>query len=133
MIEEQWVMKSDNSSTAHLGGAGIVLYREGEAVALSFKLEFPYSNNTAEYEAYLTELTTTLKQAFEDDKWLQSSGLPGQRKFLFEGTQFGPVQDDGPENGGKIFNIWDRARLKEQESVCRRAGYVGIINSIRRN
>ena len=68
MIEEHWVMKFDNSSTAHLGGAGIVLYREGEAVALSFKLEFPYSNNTAEYEAYLTELTTTLKQAFEGDK-----------------------------------------------------------------
>ena len=67
VIEEQWVMKFDNSSTAHLGGAGIVLYREGEAVALSFKLEFPYSNITAEYEDYLIGLTTTLKQAFEGD------------------------------------------------------------------
>ena len=68
MIEEQWVMKFDNSSTAHLGGAGIVLYREGEAVALSFKLEFPYSNNIVKYEAYLTKLTTALKQAFKGDK-----------------------------------------------------------------
>ena len=30
-------------------------------MALSFKLEFPYSNNTVEYEAYLIELATTLK------------------------------------------------------------------------
>ena len=27
---------------------------------LSFKLEFPYSNNAAEYEAYLTGLTIAL-------------------------------------------------------------------------
>ena len=40
-------MKFDGSSTAHLGGVGIVLYhKKDEAVALSFKLEFPYSNNT---------------------------------------------------------------------------------------
>ena len=41
-------MKFDGSSTAHSGGAGIVLYHEGdEAMALSFNLEFPYLNNTA--------------------------------------------------------------------------------------
>ena len=41
-------MKFDGSSTAHSGGAGIVLYHEGdEAMALSFNLEFPCLNNTA--------------------------------------------------------------------------------------
>ena len=36
---------------------GVVLYHEEDrVVALSFKLEFPYSNNTAEYETYLTGL-----------------------------------------------------------------------------
>ena len=50
-------MKFDGSSTAHSGGVGIVLYhKENEAVALSFKFEFPYLNNTVEYEAYLTGL-----------------------------------------------------------------------------
>ena len=36
-------------------------HEEDKAVALSFKLEFPYSNNTAEYEAYLTGLATALE------------------------------------------------------------------------
>ena len=50
-------MKFEGSSTTQLGGVGVVLYHEeDEAVALSFKLEFPYSNNTVEYEAYLTGL-----------------------------------------------------------------------------
>ena len=47
-VREQWVMKFVGSSTAHLGGMGIVLYhKKDEAVALSFKLEFPCSNNMA--------------------------------------------------------------------------------------
>ena len=47
---------------ANFGGTGIVLYHEKEeAVAFSFKLEFPCSNNTAEYEAYLVGLATALK------------------------------------------------------------------------
>ena len=61
-VREQWVMKFDWSSTAQSEGVGVVLcHEEDEAVALSFKLEFPCSNNTAEYEAYLTGLITALK------------------------------------------------------------------------
>ena len=36
-------------------------HEEDKAVALSFKLEFPCSNNTVEYEAYLTKLATALE------------------------------------------------------------------------
>ena len=58
-VREQWVMKFDGSSTTQSGGVGVVLYHEEDkAVALSFKLEFSCSNNTAEYEAYLTGLAT---------------------------------------------------------------------------
>ena len=40
----------------------VVLYHEEDkVVALSFKLEFPCSNNTVEYEAYLTGLATALE------------------------------------------------------------------------
>ena len=61
-VREQWVMKFDGSSTTHSGGVGVVLYHEEDkAVALSFKLEFPCSNNTAKYEAYLTRLATGLE------------------------------------------------------------------------
>ena len=61
-FREQWVMKFDVSSTTQSRGVEVVLYHEeDEAVVLLFKLEFPYSNNTKEYEAYLTGLATTLE------------------------------------------------------------------------
>ena len=42
-------MKFDGSSTTQSGGVGVVLHHEEDkAVALSFKLEFPCSNNTGE-------------------------------------------------------------------------------------
>ena len=61
-VREHWVMKFVGSSTTQSGGVGVVLYHEEDkAVALSFKLEFPYSNNTVEYKAVLTGLATTLE------------------------------------------------------------------------
>ena len=58
------------------GGVGVVLYHEeDEAMALSFKLEFPCSNNTAEYEAYLTGIATTLKMGVKHLKVLEDSNL----------------------------------------------------------
>ena len=53
----KWTLRFDGSSTTTEGEAGIVLIKEaGEAVAMSFKFNFPYTNNIAEYEAYLTGL-----------------------------------------------------------------------------
>ena len=61
-VKEQWVMKFDGSFTAQSGEVGVVLYHEeDEAVALSFKLEFPCSNNMVENKSYLTRLATTLE------------------------------------------------------------------------
>ena len=55
---------------------GVVLYHEEDkAVALSFKLEFPCSNNTAEYEAYLTRLAMTLEIGVKHLKVLSDSNL----------------------------------------------------------
>ena len=52
-----WILRFDGSSTAAKGGVGIVLIKEiGEAIAMSFKLDFTCTNNMAEYEAYLTGL-----------------------------------------------------------------------------
>ena len=42
-------------------------------MALSFKLEFPYSNNTVEYEAYLTGLATALKMGVKHLKVMGDS------------------------------------------------------------
>ena len=71
-VREQWVIKFDGSSTTHSKGVGIVLYHEvDEVMVLSCKLEFPCSNNTAECEAYLTELAMALKMG---DKHLMVIG-----------------------------------------------------------
>ena len=75
-VREQWVMKFDGSSTTHSGGVGVVLHHEEDkAVALSFKLEFPCSNNTAEYEAYLTKLATGLEMGVKHLRVLGDSNL----------------------------------------------------------
>ena len=69
-------MKFDGSSTTQSGGVEVVLYHEKDkAIALSFKLEFPCSTNTAEYEAYLTGLATTLKMGVKHLKVIGDSNL----------------------------------------------------------
>ena len=62
VTKEQWIMKFDGSSTTNSRGTGVVLYHTGEEIVeLLFKLEFPCSNNIAEYENYLTGLATALE------------------------------------------------------------------------
>ena len=76
VTEEQWIMKFDGSSTANSGGVGVVLYHNGEeTVALLFKLEFPCSNNTVKYEAYLTGLATALEMGIKHLKVIGDSNL----------------------------------------------------------
>ena len=75
-VREQWVMKFDGSSNAQSGGVEVVLYHEeDEAVALSFKLESPCSNNTAEYKAYLTGLATAFEMGIKHLRVIGDSNL----------------------------------------------------------
>ena len=63
-------------STTQSGGVGVVLYHEEDkAMALSFKLEFSCSNSTAEYEAYLTRLATTLEMGIKHLRVMGDSNL----------------------------------------------------------
>ena len=50
-------------------------HKEDKAVALSFKLEFPYSNNMAEYEAYLTGLAMALEMGVKHLRVIGDSNL----------------------------------------------------------
>ena len=75
MAKEQWIMKFDGSSIANLRGEGVVLYYSEETVAPSFKLEFPRSNNTAEDEAYLMGLATSLEMEIKHLKVIGDSNL----------------------------------------------------------
>nr|XP_023892946.1 uncharacterized protein LOC112004938 [Quercus suber] len=75
-VREQWVMKFDGSYTTQSRGVGVVLYHEEDkAIALSFKLEFPYSNSMAKYEAYLTGLATALEMGIKHLKVLGDSNI----------------------------------------------------------
>ena len=60
-VREQWVMKFDGSFTTQS--------------RVSFKLEFSCSNNTAEYEAYLTRLATTLEMGINYLRVIGDSNL----------------------------------------------------------
>ena len=73
---EQWLMKFDGSSTTQFRGVGVVLYHEKDkVVTLSFKLEFPCSNNTAKYKAYLTGLAIALEMGVKHLRVLGDSNL----------------------------------------------------------
>ncbi|XP_026398944.1 uncharacterized protein LOC113294779 [Papaver somniferum] len=63
--EETWLLYFDGSATLSndTGGAAVVLLSpSGEVFSPSFKLEFHYTNNSAEYEAFLLGLSLS-KQA----------------------------------------------------------------------
>ena len=50
-------------------------HKEDEPVGLSFKLEFPCLNNTAEYEAYLTGLAMALEMGVKHLRVIGDSNL----------------------------------------------------------
>ena len=71
-----WILRFDGSSTAIEGGARIVLMKEaGEVVAMSFKLNFPCTNNTAKYEAYLTGLVVVREMGIKHLRVIGYSNL----------------------------------------------------------
>jgi len=54
----------------------VVLYhRDGETIALKFKLEFPCLNNAIEYETYLVGLATTLEIGIQHLRLVGNSNL----------------------------------------------------------
>ncbi len=71
-----WTLRFDGSSTVVSSGAGIVLFRDDvEAIPKSFKLDFPCSNNVAEYEAYLAWLAVACEMGIKHLKVVGDSNL----------------------------------------------------------
>ena len=55
---EIWTVQMDGSATKKVGRAGVVLISlEGETLKYAVRLQFPITNNEAEYEALLTGLS----------------------------------------------------------------------------
>ncbi|XP_008231232.1 PREDICTED: uncharacterized protein LOC103330426 [Prunus mume] len=73
---EPWTLYFNGSSTSKGGGAGVVLVNsEGQATTLSFKLNFPCTNNTAEYEAFIAGMSTAREMGVERIKIIGDSNL----------------------------------------------------------
>ena len=76
ILGKKWTMRFDRSATTTSNGLGVVLNCEdGDTIPLSFKLGFYCSNNTAEYEAYLTGLTIALNIEVKHMRVLGDSNL----------------------------------------------------------
>ena len=75
-LGKKWTMRFDRSATITLNGVGIVLScKDGDTIPLSFKLGFSYSNNVAEYEAYLTGLMVALSIGVKHMRVLEDSNF----------------------------------------------------------
>ncbi|XP_050245996.1 uncharacterized protein LOC126694008 [Quercus robur] len=76
ILGKKWTMRFDGSATTTSNGVGVVLSCEnGDTIPLSFKLGFSCSNNTVEYEAYLTRLTIALNIGVKHIRVLRDSNL----------------------------------------------------------
>ena len=54
---KQWIIHTDGSSNRHAGGAGVVMQTpEGDKIECMIRLDFPMTNNEAEYESLVARL-----------------------------------------------------------------------------
>ena len=92
----KWILRFNGSSTATEGGARIVLIKEaGEAIAMSFKLNFPCTNNTAEYEAYLRGLAVACEMGIKHLRVIGDSNLvvcQTKGEFAFKEPSLAPYR-----------------------------------------
>ncbi|XP_030924619.1 uncharacterized protein LOC115951584 [Quercus lobata] len=71
-----WTLRFDGSFTTSEGGARIVLFKNiGESVAMSFKLDFPCTNNMVEYKAYLMGLAVAREMGIKHLQLIGESTL----------------------------------------------------------
>ena len=69
-------MRFDGLATTTSNGLGVILSCEnGDTMPLSFKLGFSYSNNVAEYEAYLIRFTIAFSIRLKHMRVLGDSNL----------------------------------------------------------
>ena len=71
-----WTLRFDGSSTISEEGVGIVLSKNiREIMAMSFKLDFPCTNNMVEYEAYFMGLVVAHEMGIKHLQVIGDSNL----------------------------------------------------------
>ena len=57
LLKRTWTVQTNGSATKKARGAGVIfISSEGETLKYAVRLQFPATNNEAEYEALLTSL-----------------------------------------------------------------------------
>ena len=75
-LRKKRTIRFDGSAMTTSNGLEIVLScKDGDTMSLSFKLGFSCSNNTSEYEAYLTGLVIALSMGVKHMRVLGDSNL----------------------------------------------------------
>ena len=106
-----WTLHFNGSSTTSEGGAGIVLSKNtGKTVGMSFKLDFPCTNNMAEYEAYLTGLAVAHEMGIKRLRVIGDSNLvvcQARRDFALKEPPLAPYRAMAQrlEDSFEEFNI----------------------------
>ncbi|KAI3947020.1 hypothetical protein MKX01_034931, partial [Papaver californicum] len=79
MVDEEapWQLYFDSSSHGAHGGAGIIFFSpRGDNTSYSFKLDYPCTNNVAEYESLLIGLTIS------NDMYIRHLEVIGDSRLL---------------------------------------------------
>ena len=105
-----WTLHFDGSSTTSEGGARIVLSKSTEeTVSMSFKLDFPCTNNMAEYEVYLMGLAVAREIGIKRLRVIGDSNLVCQARgdFALREPSLAPYRAMAQrlEDSFKEFNI----------------------------
>ena len=91
-----WTLHFDGFSTTSIGGAGIVLSKNTrETVGMLFKLDFPCTNNMAEYEAYLTGLAVAREMGIKHLRIIRDLNLvvfQARGDFAFKEPSLAPYR-----------------------------------------
>ena len=93
------MIQIDGYTTKKAGGAGVVLISlEGEILKYAIRLEFPSTNNEAEYEALLMGLS--LARALEANTLIiqadSACSWPSKRRLCSKGRKNAKVLEDRP-------------------------------------
>ncbi|XP_062021384.1 uncharacterized protein LOC133737941 [Rosa rugosa] len=122
--QQPWTLFFDGSATSNGGGggAGVVLTDPaGNTKALSFKLNFPCTNNTAEYEAFIIGMSTAVEMGVKNINIIGDSNLVINQMrgdFAVKEAALAPYRTIAEE----LMGTFDQATLKHIPGSTNRHG-----------
>ncbi|KAL0416659.1 UNVERIFIED_CONTAM: hypothetical protein Slati_3497800 [Sesamum latifolium] len=116
---EGWMLHVDGSSTSSAGGEGILLQGLGGVqIEVAAKLDFPTTNNEAEYEALAIGLKMALDAGVRElDVYTDSQLIPREENTRADALSKFGVMITGVKETKIVVVVQDRASTEEVEVV----------------